>query len=365
VVLGPRDVWVLAALAPDGGNACTAVHWDGSGWTSAAVAPVGIECFQTAVGWAHGGLVAAGYNGRIEALTCDRGLASLAANTTTATLEAVWGAARNDLWAVGDKGTILHGTAPGQWRSFPSPTTAHLYALWGARADSIWAVGAGGAAIHWDGNAWSAQPIATSADVVAIAGSGVNDVWAVTAGEILRFDGRAWSVMRAVPTERYGDVAAIAPDDVWITGEGGFVHWTGSAFSVLPAPASDAPPAGIRAFARDDVWADSAMRWVFHYDGTAWTTVAKGGVYQNGQTAGYGPFIGKIAGDDPHAGPFFLMRGEIGADGNLARVGQDGTFHPLPKPYVGTDHYGAFVLQHEAWLVGDYGAIEHAYLPYE
>ena len=201
----------------------------------------------------------------------------------------------------------------------------------------------------------------------AISGTGGDNVWAVSpgpsAGVVLRFDGTSWSVVRSAPGDSYYDVAVVAPDDVWITGRSGFLHWTGRAFERVPSPGpGDAPPAGIKAYARGDIWADSSMRWVFHYDGSAWSVVTKGLEYHPGQMIGYGPFISKIAGD---AGgqPYFLMSGEIAPDGNIARLDSSGAVSPLPKLYVGTKYNGLFVLGHEAWLVGDGGAIEHGYLP--
>src|SRR5688572_7478809 len=55
-------------------------------------------------------------------------------------LRAVWGAAANDVWAVGDAGAIIHydGSA---WRAASSPVTANLNGVWGSAAHVVWAVG--------------------------------------------------------------------------------------------------------------------------------------------------------------------------------------------------------------------------------
>jgi len=131
----------------------------------------------------------------------------------------------------------------------------------------------------------------------------------------------------------------------------------------VPSPGpSEATPTRIKAYARDDIWADSAMRWVFHYDGAAWSVVTAGNQHRPGQTSGYGPFISKIAGDTKGQ-PYFLMHGESYVDGNIARLDASGAIAPMPKLYVGSTHNGVFVLGQEVWLVGDGGAIEHGYLP--
>ncbi|MBK6535930.1 MAG: hypothetical protein IPF99_42285 [Deltaproteobacteria bacterium] len=64
------------------------------------------------------------------------------------TLYGVWGAAPNDVWAVGEGGTILHWDGA-RWSSIPSNTTATLRSVWGASAGDVWAVGDNGTAVHY------------------------------------------------------------------------------------------------------------------------------------------------------------------------------------------------------------------------
>src|SRR5919198_4792663 len=71
------------------------------------------------------------------------------------TLNSVWGSARDDVWAVGLFGTILHwdGTA---WSASSSGTPNHLLGVWGSASTDVWAVGGGGTILHWDGTGWAA-----------------------------------------------------------------------------------------------------------------------------------------------------------------------------------------------------------------
>ncbi len=371
VVLAPDDVWALAALAHYPDPRCTADHWDGTHWSAASVLanPGTSDCYQAATGWPQGGLLAGGQGGRLDVLTCAGRFQSMVGRTTSAELDAVWGSADNDIWAVGKNGTVLHDSGAAGWAPVAVPTTADLSAIWGAGATDVWAVGQGGTAIHWNGVRWTASSTGAATDLTAISGSGPDNVWAVSGGsspsQVVRYDGTSWSLVRSAPGNSYVDIAVIAADDVWITGPSGFLHWTGAAFEPVPAPGpGDATPSGIKAYARDDIWADSPMRWVFHYDGATWSVVTAGGETHPGQTAGYGPFISKISGD-PAGTPYFLMSGEIGPDGNIARLDSSGALAPLPKLYTGTQYNGLFILGHDVWLVGDGGAIERGYLPWE
>ncbi len=67
---------------------------------------------------------------------------------TTEPLNAVWAVASNDVWAVGNGGTIVHwdGTA---FSTVRSNTTSTLRALWGSGANNLWAVGDNGVALRY------------------------------------------------------------------------------------------------------------------------------------------------------------------------------------------------------------------------
>jgi len=58
---------------------------------------------------------------------------------TTANLSAVWGSGPNDVWAVGDNGTIVRWNGA-VWSPVASGTTNDLLGIWGSGPDDIWAV---------------------------------------------------------------------------------------------------------------------------------------------------------------------------------------------------------------------------------
>jgi hypothetical protein len=75
----------------------------------------------------------------------------------------VWGTENNDIWAVGDAGTILHWDGY-QWSQVESKTTNYLLGVWGSSSNDVWAVGVGGTVLHWDGTAWNPSgPLETTA----------------------------------------------------------------------------------------------------------------------------------------------------------------------------------------------------------
>src|ERR687887_2323503 len=60
------------------------------------------------------------------------------------TLNSVWGSARDDVWAVGHFGTILHwdGSAwSASLSGIPTDDAHNFYGVWGSARDDVWAVG--------------------------------------------------------------------------------------------------------------------------------------------------------------------------------------------------------------------------------
>ena len=72
---------------------------------------------------------------------------------TSIALRGVWAAGPKSVYAVGEKGQILHydGTA---WSGMPSPVKATLQAVYGTSDADVWAVGVKGLILHWDGQKW-------------------------------------------------------------------------------------------------------------------------------------------------------------------------------------------------------------------
>ena len=158
-------------------------------------------------------------------------------SAANATLRAIWRGSTNDVWAVGDKGTAVHWNGKA-FTSFKTPpmgkpghhnlsetTTAdiptdargNLTGVWGAATDDVWAVGGpegtyglvcgpgpgrgldpeniewGTALLHWDGKAWKAVATGEVIRLFGVWGRARDDVWALGDDVLMHFDGATWS----------------------------------------------------------------------------------------------------------------------------------------------------------------------------
>lgn len=130
------------------GQGGTALHWDGSTWSSLAT---------NTTASLHGGTGAGDSTG----LT--------------------------DIWLVGTGGTIVHSSNGAVWSAQTSPTAENLFSIDARSATSAIAAGSAGTIIQWNGIAWSAMWSGSSANLKAIQCVEVLPIscWAVGAGGVI------------------------------------------------------------------------------------------------------------------------------------------------------------------------------------
>lgn len=130
-------------------------------------------------------------------------------------LFALWGAAKNDAWAVGGAGTLLRYDGA-RWQPYPGPVQADLLAISGSGFRDVWAVGQHGAAMHWDGAAWRAAPVAQGANLDQLFAPAPEDAWAGSSstGELFRWQAGAWKAID--PGLRVWRLFGTSERDVWV-----------------------------------------------------------------------------------------------------------------------------------------------------
>jgi hypothetical protein len=119
-----------------------------------------------------------------------------------------------------------------------------FFAVWGAASDAVFAVGAGGRVRRFDGSSWNEDALGFEESLFGVWGLGADDVYAVGAGgRAVHYDGVSWSQME---TGAAGDLRA-----VWGTEDA--IYAVGDDDAALP-PEERSPA-------------------VYRYDGESWTRV--------------------------------------------------------------------------------------------
>lgn len=161
----------------------------------------------------------------------------------------VWGAAPNDVWAVGGRGqqdgqaTLLHyDGAAWQQVALPAlerPNVWALFKVWGASASDVYAVGQRGAVLHYDGTTWSELGLGTGDDLIAVYGVAADRVAIVggrSSGFIATFDGSRWNTQQLAPLPGLNGVFMNDPSTIHVAGiQGTIAELDFATLTVRPA----------------------------------------------------------------------------------------------------------------------------------
>lgn len=203
--------WLLSVWGPSaddlyavGGTpeAGVAMRFDGAGWSEVDLG-VGVPLLNWSYGFGPDDITVVGNGGTI--LHWDGAAWRTQSTTTSEDLWGVWGAAPDDLWAVGGRGrgegqdTILHydGAA---WTKIKTPalTRPNVYAffkVWGTAADDVYIVGQRGAVLHYDGATWTEALVGTSEDLISLWGTSRDQIVLVGGrnnGQVVVWNGAEW-----------------------------------------------------------------------------------------------------------------------------------------------------------------------------
>lgn len=212
---GPDDVWVVGGER----GQSVVLHFDGAGWTS--MDPGLGEPLWWVHGFPGGPVFVAGDHGAIARWdgsaweTMDTGVPGTL-------LFGIWGAAADDMWAVGGPTqTLTSGVEPegdvvlhydgSAWERVeiqalldkPASQGTNLFKVWGASASEVFIVGDSGMALHYDGNTWTRvdTPVSTQ-PLFTVVGRSADDVYAVGGlllPVLIHWDGSQWSEVMLPP----------------------------------------------------------------------------------------------------------------------------------------------------------------------
>ena len=273
---GPDDVWI----ASFGGL----LHFDGAAWSRVpaldGVPVVALSLAARGDVW----LVTDRGGGLMQAEHLDAtGLhVSLQTTSFNEQLTSISATSNHDVWVVGSSfdvsgrhGYLSHYDGQSWVRGVDAPTSLERVAHVAGFGDI--AVGGEGGMVQLAAGpppGFTDLRLGTSADLAGVFGSAPTDMWAVgEGGTTLHYDGRTVAAVPAGTSANLKDVWGTSANDVWAVGDGGTViHYDGSRF----APVASGTTVDLKAVftARpDDVWIGGDGPTLLHWDGSAMTPV--------------------------------------------------------------------------------------------
>ena len=193
------DVWAVGADTRDGQGPLV-LHFDGAAWTRVVTGEAQGNLWWV-FGFDGGPIYMGGEGGMI--LRNQSGAFTRMTTPGAATVFGIWGAAPDDVWAVGGASDSTGGFA---WRlqgdawvdepTLPAdiPTGADVWKIFGAGPSDAWLVGSNGVALHWDGAALTPGDtgVGSSLFTVHAAGGRYVAVGGLATGIIVEDEGAGW-----------------------------------------------------------------------------------------------------------------------------------------------------------------------------
>ena len=225
----PDNVYVVGGPLGNAGFEAVAVHYDGAGWTR--LAPGGTDSFWWVSGSGPRDVWMVGEKGRIT--HWDGAAFEDHPPLTTATVWGVWAAGPSDAWAVGgtpEGGTsqandvVLHwdGTAWTQETLPGTPLGRALYKVWGTASDDLYAVGESGTIWHRRGTTWAEEQNPATSNLFTVYGCSATDVYAVGGQDVLHSDGGGtWTEVPVMLGNSVNGVTCDPSGEVLLVGFGG------------------------------------------------------------------------------------------------------------------------------------------------
>ncbi|HET8933807.1 MAG TPA: SdrD B-like domain-containing protein [Polyangiales bacterium] len=206
-------------------------------------------------------------------------------NVTHSALNSIWANSAKDVWAVGEKGTIIRWNGS-SWLEVPGAPSEELKWVWGTGPSDVWIVGLNNTVLRWDGTKLNNIPVEPQS-YTSVWGSGPNDVWLSGSTNSFRWNGSSFTKVEnyADGYTSYAQMWGSSTTDLWAVGPG-ILRWNGMSWTLVK---NDAAANDEKSYYKSGIWASSSTSvWIvdqggsiFHWNGIAWTReLNNGDVYK-------------------------------------------------------------------------------------
>ncbi|AKU94822.1 hypothetical protein AKJ09_01486 [Labilithrix luteola] len=256
-------------------------------------------------------------------------------------LNGIWGSSATDIWAVGSRGTILHGNG-NTFSTVPSGTNVALFSVFGTASDDVW-IAASRAPLHskalpdggleWEsvqGERW-VDDLASEGRTWTLWGSSKDAIW-----------------MGGAYSSRFG-----APGSFWSKGtseDGGVVWNAETVYRQFDTSGWDATIRGIWGAGPNDVWGVGQQGYIFRYEPASQETPARWLAWDSQTTNTLEGIWGSSTSDIWIVGSVGTIRHSTGAPS---------TFDVVNSPTSLALHAVWGSSPNDVWIVGDEGTLLH------
>lgn len=228
-----NDVWGFSGTDVYAvGFAGTIMHYDGDEWTKMQ-SPVTGDLFGVS-GRSGNEVYAAGAQGNVIHVT-DEKWTPVSSPPTDRTLYGVWASPETDVFAVGERGTILLHDGE-LWHAMSYRGKEDIFGVWGRSSADVYMVGQSGTILHYDGTRVRSMESPTGNDLYAIRGCSDNSLFAAGRnGTVLMYDQESvWISLDSGTGNTLSGIWCSSAADVFAAGQNGMLlYYNGESFQLI------------------------------------------------------------------------------------------------------------------------------------
>ena len=271
------------------GHAGTLFHYDGSAWSALmpfdrlhwsklwCVSPHDMFALGFSDQFSVGGNLVLEYHlVHYDGSTVTPVATALSAYNTVAPIQDLWGSSGDNVFTVGENGTIKHYDGS-SWQPMASGTTEDILAIWGLPTGELFAA-LQHSVLYYDGTSWG-EILTTNETLKDIWAMSRGDVYAVgDNGAVLHYDGQSWALTTLADGRTLMQVFGTASNDVYTGGETNsrLYHFDGLSWQPVFLPTFSFETTSIWGTSPADMFAvgqgieEGPPPSVFHFDGSEW-----------------------------------------------------------------------------------------------
>ena len=129
-------------------------------------------------------------------------------------VNAVWGTGTDNIYAVGNFGTVIHNDGI-SWRKINPFTLNHLYGVYCFSQKSIIVVGDNGAIFHFDGYHWKKISSPTQNNLYQVWGTSENNYYIAESSYLYHFDGAIWN-QEDIPLAKINYISGLSDNTLYV-----------------------------------------------------------------------------------------------------------------------------------------------------